>query len=100
MRPITEKIARKLEQKLLLREYALDRPEGQKTVPFDPEVIVREWFVQSTVAVAQALEDTKVRGDPLKWADLINVVYEYARTREGEVDPRFVERMVRMYAKK
>jgi len=92
VRPITEKTARRVEEKLLLKRHALD---GETVNGAAFEGVDHALLGKAIVAVAEGIETTHAQLTPQQQADLISAVYEHAVTSK-EINPRFVEQLIRM----
>ena len=88
-RPITEKSARKFEEKLGLRL-------GYMSEPHEGDVAIDQSLVLKVIhRVGIALDECKMTLPPTKFADVVTLVYEEA-ARTGTIDEEFISRILRL----
>jgi hypothetical protein len=92
-REVTEKSARRIEQKLGLPAGWMDTPSG---APLAPALIDISLLARIVRIVAQTAEDEKIVLSPDKLGDVVALVYSDAEPRKGEVDPAFINRVLRL----
>jgi transcriptional regulator with XRE-family HTH domain len=92
VRPITEKTARKIEEKLQLERWAMDQPPGER-VPFTSTD--RALLAETMRAVSDALEREGMKVEPKKLANLVAEVYEHSIPL-GHVDQDYIARLVQL----
>lgn len=91
-RPITEKTARKIEEKFNMAQYAMDARPGEAP----PYAGMDHGLVGASIrALSDALEETKTQIPSAKFAELVALVYEQA-AKSGKVDPQQVRRLIRL----
>lgn len=90
--PITEKVVRKIEQQLALREFTLDAAPGEG-VPFAGTD--HALLAASIRAVGEELERVKKEPGAKKFSELVAITYEHA-VKTGSVDPRYVQSLIRL----
>lgn len=95
LRPITEKTARKIEEALELKQWALDQPDG-KAVPFAGSA-TRELLAQVIMAVERELEGFRGTLTSERRAKLVAEIYEHSAAR-GAVDRDYISRLVQLLA--
>ena len=91
-RPLTEKTARKFEERLGLTPRALDA-EANGVVPFvgtSPQLMA-----ETVRAIGDILEHEKVRPPPTKFAELVAMVYEHS-AKNGRVDLEHARRLIKL----
>lgn len=91
-RPVTEKTARKLERQLDLPAGWLDRDHDaeEKEVPVDEGLMRR-----IVLTVGAVLEELNIHPAPVKFADLVDHIYEDAIRRKA-IDEEFVVRAAKL----
>lgn len=90
-REISEKVARAI-------EVALDLPAGwmdKRNEPRQSAGLDEQTLAKAIRVVTAALDDAGLRPPSNKFADLVSLVYEHARTT-GRVDEAHVQRLVRL----
>lgn len=89
-KPITEKTARKIEQKMGFPQFSFDTEPGEP-LPFAG---TDHSLIAAVVrAVGEALEKSKLQAKPAKFAELVAIAYESA-AKAGRVDQAQIERLV------
>lgn len=91
-RPMTEKTARAIEEKLGLTVRALDALPGEDA-PFTNSD--NAMVAASIRALGDALEETSTQIPPQKFAELVALIYEKA-ARAGRVDVEHVRRLLKL----
>ena len=91
-RPLTEKTARKFEEKLGLTTRSLDA-DASGIVPF--EGTSPALMADTVRAVGEILEQEKIRPAPAKFAELVAMVYEQSAAA-GRVDLEHARRLIKL----
>lgn len=91
-RPVTEKAARAIEQKLDMEIGWLDR---EHTGTITPVRVDQTLITKAVLAVGAALEEHGLQVKPAKFADLVALVYEEA-AKTGDVGEALIQRIVRL----
>lgn len=90
-RPLSEKTARKFEEKLGLTPRYLDSQND--VVPF--EGTSPTLMAEAVRAVGEILEHEKIRPQPAKFAELVAMVYEQS-VKVGHVDLEHARRLIKL----
>lgn len=88
--PITEKVVRKIEQQLGLKEFTLDTPPGE-TIPFAGTD--HTMLANCIRAVGEEIERADAKPGPKKFAELVAIVYEHSVETHG-IDPEYIRKLV------
>jgi transcriptional regulator with XRE-family HTH domain len=94
LRPISEKTARKFEEKLGLEAWSLDKA-AQESVPFSGTD--RQLIADVVRAVSTALVVAELNIEPAKFANLVAEVYEHS-VPAGKVDQEYLQRLISILA--
>lgn len=93
-RTVSEKVARKMEEKLRLPPRWMDEPHADAHVQID-DAFLRE----CVLAVSVCIRDAGLALDPEVIATLTSLAYEHARAK-GEVDRAFIKGLLDLTKKK
>ena len=97
-RPITEKTARKIEQKLQLQRGYLDHDHegaGSLTEPAQAVALDQEMLSKAVSTITAAVDKAKMNLSPAKFADVVVLVYEDA-VKTNRVDEQLIDRALRL----
>ena len=92
-RPITEKTARQIEGKLKLTPGVLDRDSSLSAKGARPAAVDTQMISRIISLVTTTLEESGVRLQPAKFAELVAMVYEDASER-GHADEKLINRVI------
>lgn len=95
VRPITEKNARKIEERTGLSKGWLDREDGTAHASVVAIDVDTSLVTSAIIAVGTAAEEDKVHLTPEKLGDMVALVYEAAKG-SNEVDPAYARKIVRL----
>lgn len=88
--PITEKVVRKIEQQLGLKEFTLDAAPGE-AIPFAGTD--HTMLAACIRAVGEELERVNAKPSTKKFAELIAIVYEHSVETHG-IDAQYIRKLV------
>ena len=89
--PITEKVVRKIEHQLGLKDRALDSEGGALPFAGTDQALI----AAAIRAVGEELDRAKAQPGAKKFAELVAVTYEHS-VSTGHVDPAYVRNLVKL----
>jgi plasmid maintenance system antidote protein VapI len=92
-RPITEKTARQIEGKLNLTTGVLDRDNSLSAKGTRPAAVDTQMISRIISLVTTTLQESGMRLQPDKFAELVAMVYEDAQER-GHADEKLINRVI------